>query len=118
MPIYEYICGKCSKISEFILMPSEAQPKLCPHCGGKLQKLPSSPSFQFKGSGWYVTDYARRPSTGAAESKDPKGLKNSKEPKESKPPAEPKETAKPAPKDSASDTPAKGSTPPASKKES
>ena len=59
MPIYEYECQKCGKRTEAIQRIGEKPLKICPHCGGKLKKLASAPAIQFKGSGWYVTDYAR-----------------------------------------------------------
>jgi putative FmdB family regulatory protein len=59
MPIYEYVCGKCRQKTEVIQRVGEAPLKVCPHCGGKLTKAFSAPAIQFKGSGWYVTDYAR-----------------------------------------------------------
>jgi putative FmdB family regulatory protein len=59
MPIYEYVCGKCGKRTEVIQRIGEAPLRVCPHCGGRLKKAISAPAIQFKGSGWYVTDYAR-----------------------------------------------------------
>lgn len=59
MPIYEYVCGQCARKTEVIQRVGEARLKVCPHCGGKLTKAFSAPAIQFKGSGWYVTDYAR-----------------------------------------------------------
>jgi putative FmdB family regulatory protein len=59
MPIYEYVCGKCGKKTEVIQRVGEAPLKVCPHCSGRLKKAISAPAIQFKGSGWYVTDYAR-----------------------------------------------------------
>ena len=59
MPIYEYVCGKCGRKTEVIQRVGEAPLKVCPHCGGRLKKAFSAPAIQFKGSGWYVTDYAR-----------------------------------------------------------
>ncbi len=64
MPIYEYVCGKCGKKTEVIQRVNQARLKVCPHCGGKLTKAFSAPAIQFKGSGWYVTDYARAKSEG------------------------------------------------------
>lgn len=58
MPIYEYQCDQCGKRTEAIQRLDEPPLELCPHCGGALRKLMSAPAFQFKGSGWYVTDYA------------------------------------------------------------
>src|SRR5262249_29062880 len=59
MPIYEYECQKCKRHTEAIQRVGEKPLKICPHCGGALKKLVSAPAIQFKGSGWYVTDYAR-----------------------------------------------------------
>jgi putative FmdB family regulatory protein len=58
MPIYEYVCQSCGKKTEAIQRVGEKPLKICPHCGGKLKKAFSAPAIQFKGSGWYVTDYA------------------------------------------------------------
>ena len=60
MPIYEYQCAGCGRVTEKWQKISEAPLKECPDCGGSLTKLVSSCSFQLKGSGWYVTDYAGR----------------------------------------------------------
>ena len=57
MPIYEYDCQSCGKKTEVIQRFREKPLKICPHCGGKLKKAFSAPAIQFKGSGWYVTDY-------------------------------------------------------------
>jgi len=57
MPIYEYACQKCEKRTEAIQRVGERPLRICPHCGGRLKKLASAPAIQFKGSGWYVTDY-------------------------------------------------------------
>jgi putative FmdB family regulatory protein len=57
MPLYEYQCAKCGKKSEFIQKFSDPHETTCPRCGGALKKLLSSPAFQFKGSGFYATDY-------------------------------------------------------------
>lgn len=69
MPIYEYTCQKCAKRVEVIQKASDKPPKRCADCGGKLEKAWSQTSFQLKGSGWYVTDYAGK----KAEAKDGKG---------------------------------------------
>jgi putative FmdB family regulatory protein len=58
MPIYEYVCESCRRKTEAIQRVGEKPLKICPHCGGKLKKAFSAPAIQFKGSGWYVTDYA------------------------------------------------------------
>ena len=58
MPIYEYQCGECGTRTEAIQRLDEEPLTECPSCGGPLAKLLSAPAFQFKGTGWYVTDYA------------------------------------------------------------
>jgi len=59
MPLYEYRCAKCGRRTEVIQRFSDPAPAGCPHCGGALVKLLSSPAFQFKGSGFYATDYGK-----------------------------------------------------------
>ena len=72
MPLYEYQCKKCKHRFEKIQMFSDKPVKKCPECGGPLEKLISTSSVQFKGSGWYVTDYAKKshaaPATSSSES--------------------------------------------------
>ena len=65
MPLYEYQCDRCGRF-EIIQKFSDAALKVCPTCGGVVQKLLSAPAIQFKGTGWYVTDYARK-SSGSSE---------------------------------------------------
>ncbi|HKD85967.1 MAG TPA: zinc ribbon domain-containing protein [Terriglobales bacterium] len=71
MPLYEYQCKKCHSLTERIQKFSDPPLTTCPHCGGELEQLLSAPAVQFKGSGWYVTDYARGSSKG--KSKDGNG---------------------------------------------
>src|SRR6185295_3086107 len=83
MPIYEYECAKCGKTIEIIQKMSDKPLKKHAGCGGALTKLISASGFQFKGTGWYVTDYGRKGSGESSESaKDTKA--DSKESKESK----------------------------------
>jgi putative FmdB family regulatory protein len=71
MPLYEYRCEACGHQFEIIQKFSDEPIAVCPKCGsGPVAKLLSSPAFQFKGTGWYITDYARK---GATEGKDAKG---------------------------------------------
>src|SRR5262249_2668116 len=63
MPIYEYKCSKCGKTIEVIQKMSDKPLKKHEQCGGALTKLISAAGFQFKGTGWYVTDYARKSSS-------------------------------------------------------
>lgn len=60
MPIYEYQCQGCGRRNEVMQRISDPPLVTCEECGGALRKLISAPAFQFKGSGWYVTDYARK----------------------------------------------------------
>jgi putative FmdB family regulatory protein len=67
LPLYEYQCKKCHSLTERIQKFSDPPLTVCPHCGGEVEQLLSAPAVQFKGSGWYVTDYAKKgPSTGAS----------------------------------------------------
>ena len=60
MPLYEYVCQDCRRKTEVLQRLRERPLKICPHCGGKkLKKAFSAPAIQFKGSGFYTTDYAR-----------------------------------------------------------
>jgi len=71
VPLYEYECTQCGQHTEKIQKFSDSPLTKCPKCGGKLEKLISSPAIQFKGSGWYVTDYAHKssvPSSSSSES--------------------------------------------------
>jgi putative FmdB family regulatory protein len=63
VPLYEYKCLKCGRLTEKIESVSGPYLKKCPHCGGKVEAVITAPSIQFKGAGWYVTDYAGK-STG------------------------------------------------------
>ena len=60
MPLYEYQCRRCKHRFERIRKFSDRALRTCPECGGRLEQLVSASSVQFKGSGWYVTDYARK----------------------------------------------------------
>lgn len=59
MPLYEYQCGKCGVKEEVIQRFSDPLQTVCTHCGGEVRKLISSPAIKFKGSGFYITDYAK-----------------------------------------------------------
>ena len=64
MPIYEYRCQDCGELTEMLQRFDDPPLESCPECGGSVKKLISAPAFQFKGSGWYVTDYARSSADG------------------------------------------------------
>jgi putative FmdB family regulatory protein len=98
MPIYEYQCKRCQHRFERIQKFSDPHIKKCPECGGPLEQLLSPPAVQFKGSGWYVTDYAKqgaKPSTGESSSAGESGTKaESGTKKDEKPKAESKKSEK------------------------
>jgi putative FmdB family regulatory protein len=64
LPLYEYRCVKCKTLVEKIEKFSGPHLKRCPHCGGKMELQLSAPAIQFRGTGWYVTDYGRKTSGG------------------------------------------------------
>lgn len=63
MPLYEYQCESCEHRFEKIQKYTDPAPDACPKCGGAVRKLASSPAIQFKGTGWYITDYAKKSGT-------------------------------------------------------
>jgi putative FmdB family regulatory protein len=67
VPLYEYKCLKCGRRTEKIESVDGPHLRKCPHCGGKVEALISAPAIQFKGAGWYVTDYAKKSSGGDSE---------------------------------------------------
>lgn len=77
MPLYEYECKKCGHRFERIQKFSDAMVKKCPECGGKVEQMISAPAVQFKGSGWYVTDYARKSPGSSASGSDSGSKSNS-----------------------------------------
>jgi putative FmdB family regulatory protein len=79
MPLYEYECKKCHHRFEKIQKFSDRMVKKCPDCGGPVEQMISAPAVQFKGSGWYVTDYAKKSS--AQSSSDGSGTDSKKEDK-------------------------------------
>jgi putative FmdB family regulatory protein len=68
MPIYEYECKKCHHRFEKIQKFSDPHVKKCPECGGPIEQVVTAPAVQFKGSGWYVTDYAKKSGTAGSSS--------------------------------------------------
>jgi putative FmdB family regulatory protein len=69
MPLYEYQCDACQNRFERIQKFSDPPIDVCPACGGPVRKLLSSPAIQFKGTGWYITDYAKKGGGDGAKSK-------------------------------------------------
>src|SRR5258708_13405378 len=101
MPNYEYLCKNCGHRFEQIRKFSDKPLRKCPECGGVIDQVISAPAVQFKGSGWYVTDYAKKGagSAGASSSSSEsdggtKEAKDSQETKDPKGQKEPKDTKK------------------------
>ena len=76
MPLYEYLCAKCGNKFETIEKFSDVAQTVHSGCGGAVERLISAPALQFKGSGWYVNDYAKSGSKGAKESQEHKDSKS------------------------------------------
>src|SRR5271165_1835542 len=82
MPLYEYECKKCGHRFEKIQKFSDRMVKKCPDCGGQVEQMISAPAVQFKGTGWYVTDYAKKsssPGSSGSDSSSKEGDSSSKE---------------------------------------
>src|SRR5438128_9116518 len=99
MPLYEYQCKKCHHRFEKIQKFSDPHTKKCPECGGVIEQVISAPAVQFKGSGWYVTDYAKKGagsagSSSASSSEGDSGTKEAKDSKETKDAKDTKDTKK------------------------
>ena len=94
MPLYEYECESCGHREELIQRVGAPPVGPCPRCGGAMKRLISAPAFQFKGTGWYVTDYAKKSgstaeSAGSDTASTKKDSDSSKEPKKEAPAAKP-----------------------------
>jgi putative FmdB family regulatory protein len=100
MPLYEYQCEPCGHRFERIQKFSDPPVDTCPSCGGAVKKLLSSPAIQFKGSGWYITDYSQK-------SKAPSGDSQSSSPSKDSTSDSSKTSSAPAAKDSTGTTAAK-----------
>jgi putative FmdB family regulatory protein len=97
MPLYEYECEACGQRFEVIQKFSDAPVKVCAKCGkGPVHKQLSSPAIQFKGSGWYITDYAQKGKSEGASASSAKSSGASETKSETK--TESKTEAKPAAK--------------------
>ena len=92
MPIYEYECRKCGHRFERIQKFSDRVVRTCPECKGRVDRLVHAPAIQFKGSGWYITDYSDKGKKPASDDKGSGTNGESKPPKKSgdKPDATPK----------------------------
>jgi putative FmdB family regulatory protein len=64
VPLYEYACLKCERHTDKIEPVAGPHLKKCPHCGGKVESVITAPAIKFKGSGWYINDYAAKPNSG------------------------------------------------------
>jgi len=72
MPLYEYQCTKCGELCEVLHKFKDKPLEKCPSCGGPVVKRISSPAIQFKGNGWYITDYAKKSSPASEGKAEPK----------------------------------------------
>ena len=79
MPLYEYQCVKCKRRTEKIESVAGPHLKKCPHCGGKVESVITAPAIQFKGAGWYVTDYGGKKTGGGDGDKADKPATETKE---------------------------------------
>jgi putative FmdB family regulatory protein len=104
MPLYEYECERCGHVFEAIQKFSDPPVAVCPKCGGPVHKLQSAPAFQFKGTGWYITDYARKDQAGGGKTDGSKPATEKKDSAAEKPDST--KTEKPAEKSPAADAPA------------
>jgi putative FmdB family regulatory protein len=97
MPNYEYLCKNCGHRFEQIRKFSDKPLRKCPECGGVIEQVISAPAVQFKGSGWYVTDYPKKGagSTTSSSSEGDSGTKETKDAKEAKDTKETKKDDKP-----------------------
>lgn len=91
MPLYEYECTKCHHRFERIQKFSDPHVKSCPNCAGKVEMVVSAPAVQFKGSGWYVTDYAKK--SGSSSSSSSNGSDKSEKKEDAKPKSESKKSS-------------------------
>src|SRR5437870_8485670 len=94
MPLYEYQCKKCHHRFERIQKYSDPHVKKCPDCGGPVEQVISAPAVQFKGSGWYVTDYAKKSAAPASSNGESASKRDSGSTKEEKPKSEHKKAEK------------------------
>ncbi len=95
MPNYEYLCKNCGHRFEQIRKFSDKQLRKCPECGGVIEQVISAPAVQFKGSGWYVTDYAKKGAASAGSSaSSSEGDSGTKEAKDMKDAEDTKDTKK------------------------
>ena len=89
MPLYEYQCKKCGHRFEKIQKFSDPEIKKCPECGGAVEKVLHAPAVQFKGAGWYVTDYAGKNASHMKGEPSDDSASPAKEKSESKPDSKP-----------------------------
>ena len=108
MPLYEYQCDKCAHRFEVIQKFSDSPVDVCPKCGGAVKKLLSSPAIQFKGTGWYITDYARSGKTDSASTSSGDTKTDSKTEAKTESKAESKTESKTETKSAPSKTDSKG----------
>jgi putative FmdB family regulatory protein len=110
LPLYEYKCAKCGHRFEKIESVTASETKKCPKCGGKAERQIAAPAIQFKGSGWYVTDYAGKKAQAGVGENSGEGAKAGEKSGDGKSDSKTTETkteSKPAASDSSSKASAK-----------
>ncbi|KAA6462895.1 zinc ribbon domain-containing protein [Acidobacteria bacterium AB60] len=78
MPLYEYRCTQCGNRYEKIQTFSAEPDRVCPKCGGKVERPLTAPALQFKGAGWYINDYAPKAASGSSSGEKPAGASEAK----------------------------------------
>ncbi|OFW00817.1 MAG: hypothetical protein A3G20_05520 [Acidobacteria bacterium RIFCSPLOWO2_12_FULL_59_11] len=96
MPLYEYECSACGRRFELLQKLSEEPTKVCIHCDGHVHRLISASAFQFKGTGWYVSDYARKGDGDASTRSDGKSPEGTAEPNSAAAQSKPSQESKAA----------------------
>lgn len=103
MPLYEYRCAKCGNVFEVLQKFSDEPLTQHEGCGGSVERLISAPGLQFKGTGWYITDYARAGSSGKSKSDGGSEKKSESKSSESKSESSSESKSTPAPASTKSD---------------
>lgn len=111
MPLYEYQCDTCGHRFESIQKFSDPPLEQCPKCGAAVRKLQSAPAFQFKGAGWYVTDYAKKDGGSPQKGSDGEAAGGETKPADSKPTDAKSGAGDPAPAAASSSTTPAGASP-------
>ena len=105
--MYEYRCTKCNHVFERIQKFSDPPQTECPKCGGLVEQVISAPAIQFKGTGFYITDYAKKSSSPGGDGKNVSASSETKSESKSETKSESKPESKPEPKPKKTSSPDK-----------